>query len=277
MSKICTKCKIEKDESKFTKDKSKKDGLYSSCKECGRKYNTERGNKKRRERYNSDEEYREKKKAESNNYNHRNKEKVAKRKREYRENNKEEISRKNRKFSKKYRRKPVLWDSKLREHLEPYEEIRKNGDYMETKCSYCDSWFIPDNGKVKYKVNVIHGNSNKHDCKLYCSEECKSECPTFKKKLYPEGYKEASGNEVHAELRKMVMNRDNHICQRCGKHYSEMDCAIHCHHIYPLNEDPIESADMHNCVTLCKKCHTWIHRNIPGCTNNELKCSYEFS
>jgi hypothetical protein len=32
--KICTKCKIEKDICEFRKDKTKKDGLYSSCKEC---------------------------------------------------------------------------------------------------------------------------------------------------------------------------------------------------------------------------------------------------
>ena len=32
--KICTKCKIEKDICEFRRDKTKSDGLYSSCKEC---------------------------------------------------------------------------------------------------------------------------------------------------------------------------------------------------------------------------------------------------
>lgn len=32
--KICTKCNVEKELSEFYKDKSKKDGLSSSCKEC---------------------------------------------------------------------------------------------------------------------------------------------------------------------------------------------------------------------------------------------------
>ena len=32
--KTCTKCKIEKDVCEFRKDKTKKDGLYSSCKSC---------------------------------------------------------------------------------------------------------------------------------------------------------------------------------------------------------------------------------------------------
>lgn len=32
--KLCRRCKIEKDESEFGKDKSKKDGLNIYCKEC---------------------------------------------------------------------------------------------------------------------------------------------------------------------------------------------------------------------------------------------------
>lgn len=36
-NKICIKCKIEKDSSKFYKDKTKKDGLCSYCKECDNK------------------------------------------------------------------------------------------------------------------------------------------------------------------------------------------------------------------------------------------------
>ncbi len=50
-TKICTKCKKEKELSKFYKDKRKKDGYYSSCKSCKNKdieryQNTEIGKKK---------------------------------------------------------------------------------------------------------------------------------------------------------------------------------------------------------------------------------------
>lgn len=38
MLKICTKCGIEKETSEFYKEKRKKDGLYSSCKECEKEY-----------------------------------------------------------------------------------------------------------------------------------------------------------------------------------------------------------------------------------------------
>lgn len=36
--KVCRKCKLEKDESEFSKDKSRKDGLYSHCKACWHAY-----------------------------------------------------------------------------------------------------------------------------------------------------------------------------------------------------------------------------------------------
>lgn len=37
LSKICTKCKIEKSQADFYKDKSKIDGIYTSCKICSNK------------------------------------------------------------------------------------------------------------------------------------------------------------------------------------------------------------------------------------------------
>ena len=36
--KTCTKCKTEKDETEFSKDKNSKDGLDSRCKSCMREY-----------------------------------------------------------------------------------------------------------------------------------------------------------------------------------------------------------------------------------------------
>lgn len=38
MEKICTKCKISKDLSEFSKDKYKSDGYVSRCKSCGKEY-----------------------------------------------------------------------------------------------------------------------------------------------------------------------------------------------------------------------------------------------
>jgi hypothetical protein len=43
--KICSNCKIEKDKSEFSQDRSKKDGLCHKCKGCVKKYNKEYNSK----------------------------------------------------------------------------------------------------------------------------------------------------------------------------------------------------------------------------------------
>jgi hypothetical protein len=36
--------------------------------------------------------------------------------------------------------------------------------------------------------------------------------------------------------------------------------------------NPIESADIDNCITLCKYCHEEVHQ-IPGCEYHNLRCT----
>ena len=51
MTKACTRCKIEKDEAKFYRDRSKKGNLSSWCKSCiKKKQQTERGREAARKR-----------------------------------------------------------------------------------------------------------------------------------------------------------------------------------------------------------------------------------
>ena len=45
--KKCTKCKVEKEITKFGVDKQRKDGLYPSCKECSKEYRKENKDKKK--------------------------------------------------------------------------------------------------------------------------------------------------------------------------------------------------------------------------------------
>lgn len=45
------------------------------------------------------------------------------------------------------------------------------------------------------------------------------------------------------------------------KHQDELDCGLHCHHFEGIEINPIESADIDQCITLCKKCHIWDHKN----------------
>lgn len=64
------------------------------------------------------------------------------------------------------------------------------------------------------------------------------------------------------------------LCTKCNKIDKKeiYSAELHCHHIWPLNESPITSADIDECITLCKECHKLKHK-IPNCGYNELKCS----
>lgn len=79
--KKCNKCGKELPEDCFSKDKSKKDGLRTICKDC-----THKTSKKYREQ--NQEKIREAKKS----YAEKNKDKIRSYKRQYREQNKDTIS-----------------------------------------------------------------------------------------------------------------------------------------------------------------------------------------
>ena len=193
------------------------------------------------------------------------------------ENNKDEILERN----KDYRREPAKYDTYY-EKLKPYygEDVRRdpeNPNLIQVRCqnSSCREWFNPMNMQVASRLSVINGTSN-GSAYMYCSDECKKSCSVYSKHKYPEGFKPKNDydREVQPELREMVLERDNNTCQKCGKSKEEFpDIVLHCHHKFPLNEDPICSADVDNCITYCAECHKWVHVNVPGCSYSELRCS----
>ena len=72
MTKICSKCGVEKDVEEFHKDNLNKDGLHSDCKLCRKKYRE--NNKDKLKQYYID-----------------NKEKIIQYQKQYRENNKDKL------------------------------------------------------------------------------------------------------------------------------------------------------------------------------------------
>jgi len=157
------------------------------------------------------------------------------------------------------------------------EEVRRNKkDYkvIEVKCTWCGKWFIPSLNSIHHRIQYLKGNySSEH--RFYCSDGCKNNCPVYNKSpesLMKEDALKAGrlswlelNREVQPELRQMVFKRDNWECQRCNE--TE---GLHCHHILPVSTNPIESADIDNCLALCKDCHKEIHQ-IPGCRYGELR------
>lgn len=140
------------------------------------------------------------------------------------------------------------------------------------KCAFCGEWFEPTVLQIQHRLDAVNGKTN-GELKLYCSEECKENCPVHNQKKYPKDQKPQVDRELQYELRQLVLERDNYTCQNCNTHISNLEVELRCHHKIPINEDPVGSLDKDNCITLCEECHKEIHRK-PGCTYNELKCTY---
>ena len=153
---------------------------------------------------------------------------------------------------------PVKYDV-YKLQLEPYgvkcRRSEEDNNILEVKCMYCDKWFIPSNKSVLSKICSINGKS-RGELNLYCSDECKKACPTYGQRIYPKDFKIDTSREVQPELRKLVLKRDNYTCQKCGI----MNTELHCHHYEGIEINPVESADIDQCITLCKKCHNDVHR-----------------
>ena len=157
------------------------------------------------------------------------------------------------------------------------EEVRRNCEdlnILETKCAYCGKWYIPTYYNANNRSQYIKGNYD-IEYRFYCSDGCKKACPIYGKSPDQLIKKDAVragrlnwlelNREVQPELRQMVLKRDEWTCQKCG--YTN---ELYCHHIYPVATDPLLSADIDNCITLCKKCHKEAHKQ-PGCDYGELK------
>lgn len=165
--------------------------------------------------------------------------------------------------------------------IEWCEKVRRNKDdknILDVKCTYCGKWFIPSISSINNRVQILKESEYfKGEYRLYCSEGCKQECSIYKKspeQLMKEDRVRAGkinwtelNREVQAELRQMVFERDDYTCQKCNKKGG----ALNCHHIEGIRWEPLESADIDNCMTVCKKCHIKVHQ-IPGCSYNDMKC-----
>ena len=154
--------------------------------------------------------------------------------------------------------------------LEWIEEVRrdpKNNNALQVKCTElnCKKWFTPTYSQVLnrlYSLSSIDSGGNR----FYCSSNCKLICPIFKRIKYPKNFKKDKSRELQPELRDLVLQRDEHECQRCGN-----TSDLQCHHFEGVEQNKIESADIDNCITLCSECHRMAHED-EGCRYVDLQC-----
>jgi len=161
------------------------------------------------------------------------------------------------------------------EWCEPVRRNQEDPNILEVKCTWCGKWFIPKLYNTQNRAQHLKGNYPQEH-RFYCSNGCKHNCPIWNRS--PEQLMRndilRSGRlswfdlprEVQPELRKMVFERDEWKCIKCGSSES-----LHCHHIEGIHHNPIESADTDICVTVCKECHKEIHKE-KGCSYYDMQC-----
>jgi len=154
------------------------------------------------------------------------------------------------------------------EKYQPVFKIEQDGlDLLGVECTYCKKVFIPKLTHVQNRLNSVNGIAP-GERNLYCAAECKKACPTYKQRKYHKGDKPNSYfRHDQKQWSKLVKERDNYTCQKCGTTKGTLEA----HHIDPVVNNPAESADIANGITLCKGCHKEAHK-IPGCSYLELQC-----
>ncbi len=247
--KVCSSCEKLRDRENDFRPK------YKVCNTCKKEY--------MKEYYDNNYEINEITKKRNRQYYHDNKEQRKIVQSKYHQKNKDVIIKQKKKYNKEYWYRDASF--KYVQKLTQFEEIKGN----QVKCKYCGKWMTPTNQQVQTRLYGINNNDTRY---IYCSDECKQECPVFGQVLYPKGFKSATSREVNPYLRQLVLARDNYTCQKCNKDQTKLTVGLHCHHIIPHINSPIETNDPDNCITLCKDCHKLVHK-LPDCGYNELKCA----
>jgi len=170
-------------------------------------------------------------------------------------------------YNKIYRGLPASYN-KYEQKLKYIEDIDiTDGGYLKVRCYHCKEWMIPttmeSSNRYKSICRVDEGEHN-----FYCSDECRSNCSVYNRTIWPKGYNIKYDNyrADQPELRQMVLERDGNRCIICGSTEN-----LICHHLEGILYNPIESADMDLCVTLCFTHHENSHSEI-GCRKIDMRC-----
>ena len=143
-------------------------------------------------------------------------------------------------------------------------EARLNNDNLEVKCYNCDKWHIQSLKKSLKKINAANGKRS-GECNLYCSDECKNNCPVFNhksKSIDPRS--KLFIDKTEQELTRLCQNnilkqiqcdeKGYNYCEKCG---DIIDVELH--HTHEVSKYGVGSINSSGHILLCAGCHTELH------------------
>ena len=145
-------------------------------------------------------------------------------------------------------------------------ECRRNDTdslVLEVKCHYCKKWHIPSAKSAYHKKASILGKEN-GEYNLYCSTQCKDECPTYhfnplwidpNSKIFGDA---ASVRRCQTKALKELQCQDNgyNYCEKCG---DIIDVELH--HTLKVSEHGKNAINSAGHILLCAGCHVELHRS----------------
>lgn len=228
--KTCTKCGEWKVFGDFKKDKSKRDGYYSSCKACVKKYRQENA-----------EAIKEYSKLHNKRYYQKNAEAVKECNKKYRQKNTEYY----RQYHKKYRQEntEAIKQQRKRYYQENFELVnQRNKRYHQANAE---------------SIKRYRKQYDKQYNKQYLQTERGREA-NYRRNLKRKSYKHKVDFTPHE--RKQILDRDNWNCQSCGIEVHDRSNGdwntpdkAHIDHIVPISKGG--NSEPSNLQVLCRTCN----------------------
>lgn len=156
--------------------------------------------------------------------------------------------------------------------IEELKEDENGNIYARCKNHNCsnskelDGWFIPSRAQLWERIRNLEKYGEDMG-NLYCSEDCKNQCPLYGKRadtLLNQSTNNNIDNSEYNTFRKIVLERENYTCQYCGKETNIV------HHEKPKKTHPIMVLDPDNGIACCKECHYKYGHSDDDCTTGHL-------
>jgi len=137
-------------------------------------------------------------------------------------------------------------------------------------------WFTPKSNNIifirAWSIEKINGSDSAY---MYCSNECKQECPLYKKTaislmILDEMNSGRDKQKLYTQeeffiWREEVLNRTNFLCEYCGKPATDV------HHSRPQKLEPGFVLDPDYGVACCENCHyKYGHKKGTECSTGNL-------